>query len=103
MTDRRTDPLAPTGAIAGASARDLQEGTRVRVASGAFAGKSGVVSAVDGKGGVLVVLGQITVKVQHEELEVAPAALRDRPVLPTSHVRNPATSHARNRAAKKPR
>ncbi len=83
------------GSTGGASSRDVQVGSRVRVVSGAFAGKSGVVSAVDGKGGVLVVLGQITVRVLHEELELAPAAARDRPVLPTSHVLK--------KAGKKPR
>lgn len=65
---------------------DVTPGVRVRVTSGAFAGKSGVVADPDGKGGVMVVLGQITVRVALDELEIAPAAARDRPVLPTSHL-----------------
>lgn len=67
-------------------AGDVTPGVRVRVTAGAFAGKSGVVADPDGKGGVMVVLGQITVRVSLEELEIAPAAARDRPVLPTSHL-----------------
>jgi hypothetical protein len=64
---------------------DLTAGARVRVTSGAFTGKGGVVAEADGKG-VLVVLGQITVRVSLDEVELVPAAARDRPVLPTSHV-----------------
>ena len=65
-----------------------EAGERVRVKSGAFAGKSGVVSGLDAKGQVLVVLGQITVTVPAEEIELAPGAARGRSVLSSSHVRH---------------
>ncbi len=68
----------------------LEAGERVRVTSGAFAGKSGTVSGYDAKGQVLVVLGQITVTVAPEEVELAPGAARGRSVLSTSHVKGAA-------------
>ena len=71
----------------GISPRDATPGARVRVTGGAFTGKTGVVSEPDGKGGVMVVLGQLTVRVALDELELAPGAARARPVLPTSHVK----------------
>src|SRR5688572_6008215 len=64
-----------------------EAGERVRVKSGAFAGKSGVVSGLDAKGQVLVVLGQITVTLPAEEIELAPGAARGRSVLSSSHVK----------------
>lgn len=67
------------------SPSDISPGVRVRVTSGAFAGKTGVVAEVDGRA-VLVVLGQIAVKVAIDEIELAPGGARDRPVLPTSHL-----------------
>lgn len=71
----------------GGSGPSIQAGERVRVLSGAFAGKSGVVSGLDAKGQVLVVLGQITVTVAPEEIELAPGTARGRSVLSSSHVK----------------
>jgi transcription antitermination factor NusG len=62
-------------------------GERVRVKSGAFAGKSGIVSGLDAKGQVLVVLGQITVTLPPDEIELAPGEARGRSVLSSSHVK----------------
>jgi transcription antitermination factor NusG len=76
-------------------AREVSPGVRVRVTSGAFAGKTGVVAEPDGKGGVMVVLGQLTVRVTVEELELAPLATRDRPVMGTSHMGKRAGKKAR--------
>ena len=58
--------------------------------SGAFAGKSGVVAGYDAKGDVLVVLGQITVTVPPDEIDLAPGAARGRTVLSSSHVKGAA-------------
>lgn len=70
-----------------APSRALSAGERVRVKSGVFAGKSGVVAGRDAKGLVLVVLGQITVTLAADELELAPGAARGRSVLSSSHVK----------------
>jgi len=68
----------------------LEAGERVRVTSGAFAGKSGVVAGHDPKGLVLVVLGQITVTLSSDEIELAPGEARGRTVLSSSHVKGAA-------------
>lgn len=105
--DRRFGGQPATGASRdsspdGATSRELATGSRVLVKSGAFAGKAGVVAGHDAKGAILVVLGQITVTLPPDEVELAPGAARGRTVLSSSHVKKPAArSGATSRAGGK--
>lgn len=86
--DRRSERGSTPDALSTAPTSPvLVPGERVRVKSGAFAGKSGVVSGLDAKGQVLVILGQITVTLPPEEIELAPGTARGRSVLSSSHVK----------------
>lgn len=67
------DPSAP-----------VERGTRVRVLSGPFLGKVGVVQDLDGKGGARVMLGLLAARLDVKDL-IASAEGRDRPALATSH------------------
>ena len=68
----------------------VAKGTRVRVLSGPFVGKSGVVHEIDARGGVRVALGTVVVRVELGGV-IACAEGRDRPALSISHrkVRSP--------------
>ncbi len=65
----------------------LEVGARVRVLGGPFAGRVGVISELDGKGGARVTLGLLSARVLLENLR--PARDADRPSLKSSHRRPP--------------
>jgi hypothetical protein len=92
--DRRLERQAADG-IPSPPNREIPVGARVRIVSGAFAGKGGIAGSMDGKGGIVVALGQLSVRLLLEEIEVVPAAGRERPVLATSHVGKRAGKKAR--------
>ena len=83
----------------------LEVGTKVRVLGGPFAGRVGIISELDGKGGSRVALGLLSARVLLENLR----PLRDpaRPSLKSSHRRAPSTESEGVRQAttrsKKPR
>jgi hypothetical protein len=60
------------------------QGSRVRVLEGAFAGKTGVVQELDGKGGARVLLGLLAVRIDVKDL-VPWSEGRARPLLSSSH------------------
>jgi hypothetical protein len=64
----------------------IDKGARVRVRSGAFVDKIGVVSELDGRGGARVMLGLLSSRFELGELE-AVADTRERPSLQSSHRR----------------
>lgn len=86
-------PPAPSPANAADVTQPLEKGSRVRVKSGAFADKVGVISELDGRGGVRVLLGLLSTRLELSQLE---PALDDqkRPALQSSH-RKPAPIPAR--------
>ena len=63
----------------------LDVGARVRVLGGPFAGRLGVISELDGKGGARVTLGLLSARVLLENLR--PAHDARRPPLKSSHRR----------------
>jgi hypothetical protein len=63
----------------------LEGGVRVRVLGGPFAGRVGVISELDGKGGARVTLGLLSARVLLENLR--PARDGARPSLRSSHHR----------------
>ena len=80
----RRAPVAPTAYVAGGS---VEKGAEVRVLSGPFAGKIGVIGDVDGRGGARVLLGLLSTRLLVEQLEAVIEA-KDRPSLQSSHRRN---------------
>jgi hypothetical protein len=73
------DPRAP-----------VEKGGRVRVLDGPFAGKTGVVHDLDGKGGARVMLGLLAVRIDVKDLVACAAgAAQGRPMLSSSHRRKP--------------
>jgi transcription antitermination factor NusG len=62
----------------------VERGTRVRVLSGPFVGKIGVVQDVDGKGGARVMLGLLATRLNIKDLALSTEG-RERPHLATSH------------------
>jgi hypothetical protein len=62
----------------------IDKGSRVRVLEGPFAGKTGVVQDLDGKGGARVMLGLLAVRLAVADLAV-PVESRNRPLLSSSH------------------
>ncbi|MCU0690553.1 MAG: KOW motif-containing protein [Polyangiaceae bacterium] len=68
---------------------DLDKGAKVRVLRGPFAGKIGVLSDTDGRGGARVLLGLLATRLALDELESVVEA-KDRPALQSSH-RRPGT------------
>jgi KOW motif len=69
---------APTGAI--------EKGARVRVRSGPFADKIGVIGDIDGRGGARVLLGLLSTRLDVTDLEPAIEG-RERPAIQSSHRR----------------
>jgi hypothetical protein len=61
----------------------LQVGAKVRVLGGPFAGRVGVISELDGKGGARVTLGLLSARVLLENL--GPARDLERPSFKNSH------------------
>lgn len=64
----------------------IDKGARVRVLEGPFAGKEGIVQALDGNGGARVMLGLLAVRIDVKDLASA-AESRGRPRLSSSHRR----------------
>jgi uncharacterized membrane protein YgcG len=64
----------------------IEKGSRVCVLTGAFAGKVGTVSELDGRGGARVLLGLLSTRLDLDALEAAPEG-RDRPALQSSQRR----------------
>jgi len=75
--DRPTPPLVPLV---------IEKGVKVRVLSGAFADKVGVIGELDGRGGARVLLGLLSTRLDLTDLEPIVEG-RDRPALQSSHRR----------------
>lgn len=76
--DQSTPPLPPPPTI--------EKGVKVRVLSGPFADKIGVVSDLDGRGGARVLLGLLSTRLDVANLEPVVEG-KDRPALQSSHRR----------------
>jgi hypothetical protein len=86
---RRAEPQpeGPSGPrITSGASIALEKGARVRVLSGPFAEKVGVLSELDGRGGARVLLGLLSTRLELTELEPSLEG-RERPALQTSHRR----------------
>jgi hypothetical protein len=77
-------PAPPPAFIAGGA---IDKGAQVRVLSGPFAGKVGVIGEVDGRGGARVLLGLLSTRLLTEQLEAVVEA-KDRPSIQSSHRKN---------------
>ena len=64
----------------------IEKGARVRVLSGVFADKVGLVSELDGRGGARVLLGLLSTRLDLGDLELAVEG-RERPSIQSSHRR----------------
>jgi hypothetical protein len=73
----------PLESGSGNGAQDIERGARVRVTSGPFAGKSGVVQELVGRKSARVMLGLLPVQIDVDDL--APSGRRGRPRLTSSH------------------
>jgi hypothetical protein len=62
----------------------IEKGARVRVRTGAFADKVGIVGELDGRGGARVLLGLLSTRLDVSDLEAVPEG-RERPALQSSH------------------
>ncbi|MDI1477436.1 hypothetical protein [Polyangium sp. y55x31] len=88
-------PTAPTPAPAAASSTSaappatMEKGARVRVLSGPFVDKIGVVGELDGRGGARVLLGLLSTRIEVTDLALVPEG-RERPAIQSSH-RRPTT------------
>jgi hypothetical protein len=95
----------------------LEVGAKVKVLGGPFAGRVGVISELDGKGGARVTLGLMSARVLLEDLssddaEGAGGRLRARSVMQSSHrhpeppatgdVRSGPTRSKKNRLTRRP-
>jgi hypothetical protein len=78
--DRNTPPMPPPAPPA------IEKGVKVRVLSGAFADKVGVIGELDGRGGARVLLGLLSTRLDVADLEPI-AEGRERPALQSSHRR----------------
>ncbi|WP_206079552.1 hypothetical protein [Polyangium spumosum] len=77
-------PASATPAAAGPTT--MEKGARVRVLSGAFADKIGVVGELDGRGGARVLLGLLSTRIEVTDLALVPEG-RERPAIQSSHRR----------------
>jgi hypothetical protein len=85
----RTVPRAGLRRRPTAAAVDpIKRGAHVRVLTGPFSGKVGVVQDLDGKGGARVLLGLLAVHLGVKDLVASPEG-RQRPLLSTSHRKLP--------------
>ena len=80
---RRPQPTAPTYVTGGS----VDKGAQVRVLSGPFVGKVGILGELDGRGGARVLLGLLSTRLLVEQLEAVVEA-KDRPSLQSSHRRD---------------
>lgn len=82
-------PAPPPAASASTSApapTTMEKGARVRVLSGPFADKIGVVGELDGRGGARVLLGLLSTRIEVTDLALVPEG-RERPAIQSSHRR----------------
>jgi hypothetical protein len=85
-------PAAPPASPVQASATaEIEKGGKVRVLSGPFADKIGVVGELDGRGGARVLLGLLSTRLDLAELEPVVEG-RERPAMQSSHRRVPSAS-----------
>jgi hypothetical protein len=85
-TSLPTPAGAPQAAHTPAAAAPLEKGCKVRVRSGPFADKVGIVGELDGRGGARVLLGLLATRLEVSELEAVVEG-RERPPLQSSHRR----------------
>ena len=87
-------PAAASPSRVAASA--IEKGAKVRVRSGPFVDKIGVVGELDNRGGARVLLGLLSTRLELHDLELA-VENRERPAMPSSHRRSlaPAPRKAR--------
>lgn len=80
------EPDAPARPVAAENAKAgvVEKGSRVRVLSGPFGDKIGVISELDGRGGARVLLGLLATRLDLDDLELVLDG-RERPSLPSSH------------------
>jgi hypothetical protein len=64
----------------------MEKGARVRVLTGAFADKIGVIGELDGRGGARVLLGLLSTRIEVTDLALVPEG-RERPAIQSSHRR----------------
>jgi hypothetical protein len=87
--DPAPKPAAPPIANGGAAAADkpggLEKGARVRVRSGPFADKVGVIGELDGRGGARVLLGLLSTRLDLADLEPVVEGRAERPAIQSSH------------------
>ncbi len=74
----------------------IEKGVKVRVLSGPFADKVGVISELDGRGGARVLLGLLSTRLELTDLEPQVEA-RERPSLQSSHRRPLAPAQRKTR------
>jgi hypothetical protein len=74
---REPRPAAPASSV-------MEKGARVRVRTGPFADKVGVIGELDGRGGARVLLGLLSTRLDLGELELSLEG-RERPALQSSH------------------
>lgn len=88
-TAGRSAPTPFAGSAAAgsqAASGTIEKGSRVRVRTGAFADKEGIVGELDGRGGARVLLGLLSTRLDLADLEPVPEG-RDRPAIHSSHRR----------------
>ncbi|MDI1429275.1 hypothetical protein [Polyangium sorediatum] len=78
-------PVASSNTSASAPTT-MEKGARVRVLSGAFVDKIGIVGELDGRGGARVLLGLLSTRIEVTDLALVPEG-RERPAIQSSHRR----------------
>ncbi|MFT3774717.1 MAG: hypothetical protein QM820_55910 [Minicystis sp.] len=79
----RAEPAA--SAPAADKGGPLDKGSRVRVRSGPFADKVGVIGELDGRGGARVLLGLLSTRLELSDLEPVVEGRAERPAIQSSH------------------
>jgi hypothetical protein len=83
---RAQAPAHQPQAAAPAAPTTIEKGARVKVLSGPFAEKVGVIGELDGRGGARVLLGLLSTRIDVTNLELVPEG-RERPAIQSSHRR----------------
>lgn len=81
----RAEAIASGLAHLGDKSHGLEKGGRVRVCSGPFADKVGVIGELDGRGGARVLLGLLSTRLELSDLEPVIEGRAERPALQSSH------------------
>lgn len=81
----RAEAIASGLAHLGDKPHGLEKGGRVRVCSGPFADKVGVIGELDGRGGARVLLGLLSTRLDLSDLEPVIEGRAERPALQSSH------------------